>query len=389
MGLAELDVAVMVDVIGSCRPGRPDAIEQARTEVRMIRVKKIAHATYEMPDLDKQIEYYTEVLGLTVTGKDKDAVYLASTVDHHSVVLRKGSQPKCVRLGFQIAPDDDLDGVRAPGPGPRHQDRAPEGPEPTISDMVTFEDPKGTVMEVFKREAFSGQRFPTKGIVPHKLGHVAFFVTDVKKVTKFYCDVLGFRVSDWMGDFFSFLRCGPDHHTINLMQTDEDRHFHTAFELRDWAHLQTACDYLSLNGYKLMWGPGRHGIGHNLFAYHRAPNGLITELFAELDRMNEELGYFEPRPWHRDNPQRPKVWAKDPAASNLWGIMPRVLRWGDRKVLRCSCFLGGGGGSGVSCGWGGGERKRTRPAGVLVGHLGGGRTNSGGVMGEVVVGGVR
>ena len=22
--------------------------------------------------------------------------------------------------------------------------------------------------------------------------------------------------------------------------------------------------------------------------------------------MNEELGYFEPRPWHRDNPQRPE-----------------------------------------------------------------------------------
>ena len=55
----------------------------------MIRVKKIAHAIYEMPDVDKQTEYYTEVLGLTVTGKDKDAVYLASTVDHHSVVLRK------------------------------------------------------------------------------------------------------------------------------------------------------------------------------------------------------------------------------------------------------------------------------------------------------------
>src|SRR5436305_10295008 len=59
----------------------------------MIRVKKIAHAIYEMPDVDKQTEYYTEVLGLTITGKDKDAVYLASTVDHHSVVLRKGSKP--------------------------------------------------------------------------------------------------------------------------------------------------------------------------------------------------------------------------------------------------------------------------------------------------------
>jgi catechol 2,3-dioxygenase-like lactoylglutathione lyase family enzyme len=187
---------------------------------------------------------------------------------------------------------------------------------------VTFEDVKGTVMEVFKRDAFSHQKFQQKGVVPFKLGHVAFHCVDVKKVTKFYCDVLGFRESDWMGDFFSFLRCGPDHHTINLMGTGSNRHFHTAFELRDWSHMHDACDFLSLRGFKLLWGPGRHGIGHNLFAYHRAPNGLITETFAELDRMNEELGYFEPRPWHRDNPQRPKVWEKDPSASNLWGIMP-------------------------------------------------------------------
>jgi hypothetical protein len=37
---------------------------------------------------------------------------------------------------------------------------------------------------------------------------------------------------------------------------------------------------------------------------------------------DEALGYFEPRPWHRDNPQRPKVWPKDPSAANLWGPMP-------------------------------------------------------------------
>jgi catechol-2,3-dioxygenase len=53
-------------------------------------------------------------------------------------------------------------------------------------------------MEVFRRDSFSHQRFQSKGVVPFKLGHVAFHVTDVKHVTKFYCDVLGFRESDWM-----------------------------------------------------------------------------------------------------------------------------------------------------------------------------------------------
>jgi catechol 2,3-dioxygenase-like lactoylglutathione lyase family enzyme len=288
----------------------------------MIRVSKIAHAVYETPDLAQQTEYYTEIIGLTLAAQEKDAVYLASTVDHHSIVLRKGAQAQCTRIGFQIPPAADLDAfekqVKSHGLAAERR----KDPEPSIKDMLVFADPKGTVMEVFKRDAFSHQKFQAKGIVPYKLGHVAFHVTDVKHVTKFYCDVLGFRESDWMADFFSFLRCGPDHHTINLMESGSNRHFHTAFELRDWAHLQQACDLLSLRGYKLLWGPGRHGIGHNLFAYHRAPNGLITETFAELDRMNEELGYFEPRPWHRDNPQRPKVWAKDPSAANLWGILP-------------------------------------------------------------------
>ena len=157
-------------------------------------------------------------------------------------------------------------------------------PEPTIADMVCFEDPKGTIMEVFKRPEFLHAKFQAKGIVPHKLGHVAFHCENAQLVTKFYCDVLGFRVSDWMGDFFSFLRCGVDHHTINLIGTGSNRHFHTAFELRDWGHLQTACDYLSINGYKMLWGPGRHGIGHNLFAYHQSPAGLITELLPSWIR---------------------------------------------------------------------------------------------------------
>jgi catechol 2,3-dioxygenase-like lactoylglutathione lyase family enzyme len=288
----------------------------------MIRVSKIAHATYETPDLEQQIGYYVDILGLTLVEMDGDMAYLASTIDHHSVILMKGEHSRCARLGFQIAPDEDLDAFDKQTAGKGIKTQRKRDAQPTIADMVTFEDPKGTIMEVFKRGEFSHQKFPGKGIVPHKLGHVAFFVTEVKRTTDFYCDVLGFRVSDWMGDFFSFLRCGADHHTINLMQDPQNRHFHTAFELRDWGHMLTACDHLSLNGYKLLWGPGRHGIGHNLFAYHRAPNGLITELFAQLDQMNEQLGYFEPRPWHRDRPQRPKVWAKDPSASNYWGIMP-------------------------------------------------------------------
>ena len=289
----------------------------------MIRVRKIAHADFETPDLDKQVAYYTDILGLTLVAKEKDAAYLASTLDHHSVVLRRGSEARCTRIAFQIAPDADLGEFERQVASHGIKTSRRKDPEPAIPDLVSFDDPKGTIMEVFREHSFSGQMYQSRGIVPHKLGHVAFHVTDVKKIARFYCDVLGFRESDWMADFFAFLRCGPDHHTINLVDTGKARLHHVAFEVRDWAHIQTACDFLSVNGYKLIWGPGRHGIGHNLFAYHRNPDGQIVELFAELDKIyDEELGYFEPRPWHRDRPQKPKVWAKDLSAANLWGIGP-------------------------------------------------------------------
>ena len=58
----------------------------------MIRVKKIAHATYETPDLEQQIEYYTDILGLTLVAMESDTAYLASTIDHHSVMLRRASK---------------------------------------------------------------------------------------------------------------------------------------------------------------------------------------------------------------------------------------------------------------------------------------------------------
>ena len=47
----------------------------------------------------------------------------------------------------------------------------------------------------------------------------------------------------------------------------------------------------------------------------------MVEFFCELDKMtDEELGYFEPRPWHHDTPQRPKLWT--PGKTTVWGPTP-------------------------------------------------------------------
>jgi hypothetical protein len=131
--------------------------------------------------------------------------------------------------------------------------------------------------------------------------------------------VLGFRVSDWQEDFFCFMRCGTDHHTINFATGKSTRMHHMAFELKDWMHVQTACDHLGRKEVPIAWGPGRHGISHNIFLYHRDPDDQMIEFYTEMDQMlDEDLGYFDPRPWHKDRPQRPKVWDRKSAAL-IWG----------------------------------------------------------------------
>ena len=176
------------------------------------------------------------------------------------------------------------------------------------------------MLEVFSDYAFPAEDRNQVGIMPLKLGHVAYRVDDVQKVVSFYTDVLGFRVSDWHGDTFAFLRCGPDHHSVNFVFDEVPQLHHIAFEVKDWAEIQKACEWLAKNGIRLVWGPGRHIIGHNVAIYHRNADKVRVEFFTEMDQMKDEaLGYFDPRPWHQDRPQRPKVWGPD-TLRNYWGF---------------------------------------------------------------------
>ena len=38
----------------------------------MLQVKRIGHATLTTPDLERQIDYYTRVVGLTVVARERD-----------------------------------------------------------------------------------------------------------------------------------------------------------------------------------------------------------------------------------------------------------------------------------------------------------------------------
>jgi catechol 2,3-dioxygenase-like lactoylglutathione lyase family enzyme len=286
----------------------------------MINVKRIGHATFETPDLSRQIDYFTQVTGLVLAERENGRAFLATKLGDLVVQLEKGDQARCARISFQVAPDTEYEDIRKgiEVEGLRCETR--NDSSPGIPKVLTFEDPKGTIIEVFSKSAPIAKNQQVAGIGPLKLGHLAFVVSDPKAFADFYTRVLGFRVSDWIADWFVFLRCGPDHHTVNFVRGKRTQMHHIAFELKDWAQVQMACDFLGSKNMPIIWGPGRHGPGHNVYTYHRNPDDQIIELFTEIDKMlDESLGYFDPRPWHGDRPQAPKVWSMP---TDVWGPPP-------------------------------------------------------------------
>jgi catechol 2,3-dioxygenase-like lactoylglutathione lyase family enzyme len=288
----------------------------------MIKASRIGHATFETRDLARAISYYTDVTGLVLNAKDKRSAFLASKLGLLTVALELGSEEGLKRISFEVSPHvDDADLVkRLSADGIRSEVRSDA--VPGIDRVLTFDDPNGTTIELFRQWTYLGSHHQVLGAGPLKLGHIARVVEDPQAMSDFYCRVLGFRVSDWIEDYFVFLRCNPDHHTVNFIRGAKQKMHHIAFEMKDFAHIQTACELLAVRKMPINWGPVRHGPGHNVAIYHRNADDQNVEFYIELDQMkDEELGYFDPRPWHHDTPQRPKVWNRN-ASPNLWGPLP-------------------------------------------------------------------
>jgi catechol 2,3-dioxygenase-like lactoylglutathione lyase family enzyme len=301
-------------------PIQAERIQARPIQDRAIQVRRVAHATLSTPDLDKQVDYWTGVVGLHVVAREPKRAVLAAPLGQEAIVLEAGDHADLSRIAFQVAPGTDFGslGKALAATGISYEQRS--DPTPGVKQVLAFTDPKGTTVELFSECEFHPTVSAGGGVNPLKLGHVASRVTDVAKVAKFYEEILGFRVSDWVGDHFVFMRCSVDHHTVNFVRYDTPRLHHVAFEVKDWAEVQRSVEILQRNKIPLVWGPLRHIVGHNIAAYHRNSDDLRVEFYCEMDLMYDEaLGYWQPRPWHEEMPLYPKHWPKETWRS-AWGF---------------------------------------------------------------------
>ena len=293
----------------------------------MVKVRRLGHATMQTEDIDGMTHYYNQVLGLGVVERGKDRVFLASKVGLEAIELIKGKPGWLSGLSFQVDPAMDLNDVAKDLQKEGIKSERRKDISPGVKEAVVFTDPKGTQVALYAEYAYPKEDRSPSAFNILKLGHVAYRVLDVQQVVKFYNEVLGFRTSDSRGDYFYFLRCNTDHHTLNFIVDEKPQLHHIAFEVLEWAEIRKATDFLALNKIHLVWGPGRHVIGHNVATYHRNSDLVRVEIFTEMDQMKDEaLGYFDPRPWHQERPLYPKMHGPE-TLRNYWG-------YGSERVIK-------------------------------------------------------
>lgn len=184
-------------------------------------------------------------------------------------------------------------------------------PSPTplfIGDAFAIEDPDGNRL-VFGLAAVHDAS-PDQHALDGRLQHVVVATAGLEAMTGFYRDLLGFLPSDYVRDETGattavFLRSDPEHHSIAAFRAPAPALDHHAYETPNWNAIRDWADRFAEMGVPIWWGPGRHGVGNNLFFMVLDPDGNKVELSAELEIMTAD----EP----------PGDWPHEQRSLNLWG----------------------------------------------------------------------
>lgn len=282
-------------------------------------VTRLGHIGLVVTDLDAYAEYLADGLGLAETRREDGRAYFALGTRHHQIRLTKGDVPGCDGIGYDVSDAESLAHLRAAVDEAGLEVVSERPYDDTVAEGFSFNVPHGPTVELcagaslapdYGKHANDYYRARGDHIRLMKLGHVTIGSNDPQAVEHVFVDVLGFRISDRFPGVLSWARCNRDHHSVGFQHAEAPGMHHMAFEIESFAHYERLADHLALTGRRLVWGPGRHGPGNNLFVYFDDPDGTMVEIYANLIQIENEDSY-EPTDW--DDLQE---------VGNRWGPLP-------------------------------------------------------------------
>jgi catechol 2,3-dioxygenase len=262
-------------------------------------ILRLGHVDVRVPDLDLATAYYTNVMGMVEVGREADKVYLKcwDEQDHHSVVLRYHPRPGLDHMSFKVESEDDLADLegRLERAGAMVQ-RLAAGEERAVGEGLRFETPSGHVMELYATAERLGSLLPSvnpgqprpdglAGIAPPRIDHLLVTAEEVGDASRFYRDVLGFRLTEQLldGDGHQlgvWMERSHTPHDLAVVTGPNGGLHHWAYWLDDWDEIRRAADTLAYHDISIDVGPTRHGITRGETIYFFDPLGNRNEVFT-------------------------------------------------------------------------------------------------------------
>lgn len=286
-----------------------------------------------VPDVPASVEHSRAVLGLVPHDEDEDPVGLALPGSDEPCLVLIGDDAPALDHLLLLTDAATLLEVRshaAAGGCVIDDPRALAGGE--YADAIRLYAPNRLAVEIGVRAKEPMSAVPPVsrevGPVISGLDHVSLGAEDLAGTVAFFRDVLGFRLSDSVEDQRHWLRCGRNHHTIAVFAGRDSLH-HYAFATGDIRQLQRLGDLLATRGQNFLWGPGRHGLGANVFSYHLDPAGAILEVCCDMLQVTDESSW-DTRVWSADTLESALTWGPPPPA----GFREFAIPTYDQGVVR-------------------------------------------------------
>ena len=261
----------------------------------------VAHIEIYATDMDESVKYYEEEVGLRVTRRENDKVYLRCWGDYYeySVILKPGDQPGLSLMAWRTSSQEALEEAARRIDATEYKGEWHE-PQAGIGRSYIFTGPHGHVMRLFwEVEHYKAdgefksnlierpQRRTFHGLAPRQLDHITIASRDPRELGEWYRDHLGFRIMAFVGiddgnvTFMCQITTNEKSHDLGIILDASDvpgRIHHYAYWLDTPDELRRAADLLTENGTGVEFGPGMHGMGEQDFLYFRDPSGLRTEV---------------------------------------------------------------------------------------------------------------
>ncbi|WGF89991.1 VOC family protein [Marinivivus vitaminiproducens] len=261
-------------------------------------IRQMGHVAIATPDPAGSAADLADIVGLKVTDRRDDRIFLSSNQRHHEVTLIRSEAPGVLAVGLEAIDAAAVDEVtrRAVSENLEILDEKPLGPYTERAVRIVL--PFGSIVEVHTPVRRSeGQRHIGPGARARRIEHVNLKAPDVLVLKDVFTKLFGMQLSDrTAGDEFNWFRCHDGyHHTLAVFRGEPGLH-HYAFDFHALEDLAGMADTLVLKDRALLWGPGRHGAGGNVFQYYVDPNNCVVEMSVGMDRIeNDEL--YEARTW--------------------------------------------------------------------------------------------